>query len=48
MKASDVQVEVTFTAQIDGSLDNNVELKDKDGSKIHGAKITFLKKSDLE
>ncbi len=48
LKASDVQVEVTFTAQIDGSLDIGVELKDKGGNNIHGATITFLKKSDLE
>ena len=48
LKASDVNVEVTFTAQIDGSLDIGVELKDKGGNAIHGAKITFLKKSDLE
>ena len=48
LKASEVQVEVTFTAQVNGELDVNVELKDIDGNKIHGEKIIFRKKSDLE
>lgn len=48
LKAGDVKVEVTFTAQIDGSLDINVELKNLNDEKITQGDITFSKKSDLE
>ena len=48
LKASAVQVEVEFTAQKDGSLDINVELKDSVGQKISVGNMTFQKKSDLE
>ena len=48
LKADDVKVEVTFTAQIDGSLDINVELKNLQDEKISQGEITFSKKSDLE
>lgn len=48
LKAADVLVEVEFTAQKDGSLDINVELKDTAGKKIGAGNMTFKKKSDLE
>ncbi len=48
LKASEVQVEVTFTAQKDGTLDINVELKDSSGKKIQSESMNFKKKSDLE
>ena len=48
LKASKTLVEVEFTAQKDGSLDINVELKDNDGNKISSGNMTFEKKSDLE
>ncbi len=48
LKASEVQVEVTFTAQKDGNLDINVELKDSSGNEIKSEKMSFNKKSDLE
>ncbi len=48
LKAGEVKVEVTFTAQIDGSLDINVELKNLDDEKISQGGVTFSKKSDLE
>ena len=46
--ASETLVEVEFTAQKDGSLDINVELKDNNGNKISSGNMTFKKKSDLE
>lgn len=48
LKAGEVKVEVTFTAQIDGSLDINVELKNLNDEKISQGEITFSKRSDLE
>ena len=48
LKASEVQVEVTFTARKDGNLDINVELKDAEGNNIQSEQMTFEKKSDLE
>lgn len=48
LKAGEVKVDVTFTAQIDGSLDINVELKNLDDEKITQGNITFTKKSDIE
>ena len=48
LKAGEVKVEVTFTAQIDGSLDISVELKNLDDEKITQGNITFTKKSDIE
>lgn len=48
LKASEVQVEVTFTAQKDGNLDINVALKDGAGKEIKTEKMSFNKKSDLE
>ena len=48
LKASEVQVEVTFTARKDGTLDIDVELKDGEGDVIKSKKMTFNKKSDLE
>lgn len=48
LKAGEVKVEVTFTAQIDGSLDINVELKNLNDEKLSQGGITFSKKSDLE
>ena len=48
LKAGEVKVDVTFTAQIDGSLDISVELKNLDDEKITQGNITFIKKSDIE
>ena len=48
LKAAEVKVEVTFTAQIDGSLDIGVELKNFDNEKISQRGVTFSKRSDLE
>lgn len=48
LKASDVKVEVTFTAQMDGSLDINVELKNLQDEKIIQGDMKFAKRSDLE
>ena len=48
LKASDVKVEVEFTAQKDGSLDINVELKDNEDNKIKSENMSFEKKSNLE
>ena len=48
LQASKTLVEVEFTAQKDGSLDINVELKDNAGNKISSGNMTFEKKSNLE
>ena len=48
LKADEIQVEVTFTAQVDGSLDIGVELKNLNGEKISQGDVTFSKRSDLE
>ncbi len=48
LKSADVQVEVEFIAQKDGSLDINVELKDRRGNKIQSENMRVEKKSDLE
>ena len=48
LKAADVQVEVEFNAQKDGSLDIKVELKDGKGNKIQSENMSVEKKSDLE
>jgi len=48
LKAAEVQVEVTFTAQKDGSLNIGVELTDLAGNKIQSEKMCVEKKSDLE
>lgn len=47
LKASEVEVEVEFIAQKDGSLDINVELVDNSGAKISSGNMTFNKKSEL-
>ena len=48
ISAEEIQIEVEFTAQKDGSLDIKVELKDNDGNKIQSENMTFKKRSDLE
>lgn len=47
LKAGETLVEVEFIAQKDGSLDINVELKDRAGNKISSGNMTYKKKSDL-
>ena len=47
LKAAETLVEVEFIAQKDGSLDINVELKDRNGKKISSGNMNYKKKSDL-
>ena len=44
----EVIVEVKFTAQSDGSLDINVNIKDNNGDSIKQGELLIVKESDLE
>ena len=48
VSSDNIQIEVEFTAQKDGSLDIKVELKDRRGNKIQSENMRVEKKSDLE
>lgn len=48
LKKDEVIVEVKFTAQSDGSLDINVNIKDNNGDSIKQGELLIVKESDLE
>ena len=47
LKKDDTIVTVTFNAKADGSIDIEAEIKDRDGNKIGGDKLSVTKGSDL-
>ena len=48
LKKDEVVVEVTFTAEADGSLDISAEVKDTQGNSIQAGEMSIAKESDLE